>query len=332
MERLKENGFTLVELMIAMVIGLIMTGVVVAVFVDNRHSFNQGENIQRMQDDARQAIRELANDLSMAGFWADLLLPTSITVDASLAVATDCGPAGTPNWIYQAVSPGTDQSIAIGGVDNATGAAANAAFSCITAGEIEPGTDIVSIKRLAGAEVDPADIEAGHVYLRTNGTLALLYLEPGAAPPAVVVPAPFREWEYRPSIYYIRNFALTAGDGVPTLCRKVLRWQGTTPTMATECIAQGVENLQVEYGLDTDGDGDPNAYVSSPTLAQLQMAVSARIDLLTRSAEDDIRYDNDKTYSISNAPDYTPDDNFYRRVYSITVGLHNLKSLRVLRG
>ena len=101
--------------------------------------------------------------------------------------------------------------------------------------------------------------------------------------------------------------------------------------MATECLAQGIENLQVEYGLDTNGDGAANVYIANPTQAQLQNTVSARIYVLARTADPDIKYTNTKTYSISNAPAYTPADNFYRRVFSITIGMHNLKTLSALR-
>lgn len=324
------RGFTLVELMIAMTLGLMLAGVIVTVFVETRQSFDQDERVTRMQDDARQAVRELTDDLGAAGFWADLMLPSAITGDASLDVAIECGPAGVDNWIYHATTPGTADSLALTGVDNATGAGANASYSCIAAGEIVPGTDVIAIKRLAGARA-PAVVDPGTVYLRTNGTLGLLYLEPEAVPPTATVPAPFTEWEYRPSIYYIRNFADTAGDGIPTLCRKVLQYGGGVPTMVTECLARGIENLQVEYGLDSDGDGEPNLHLTNPTLAELQTAVSARIYILARAAENDPHYTNEKTYRISNAPDYTPGDGFYRRVFSINVRLHNLSSLRTLR-
>lgn len=326
--RRTARGFTLVELMISMLLGLLLAAAVVSVYVYNRYSFNQGESVLRMQDDARQAVRELVNDLGMAGYWADLILPGAVTPDASLAVGTDCGPAGAPNWIYQTVNAATGESLAITTVDNATAATATASFSCIDGGELVPGTDIVAVKRVAGAEA--AAITADTVYLRTNGTLGLLYREPEAAPPAVSVPAPFSEWEYRPSVYYVRNFGVTPGDGIPTLCRKVLQF-GAPPTVTTECLAHGIENLQAEFGLDTDADGEPNVYVSNPTLAQLQTAVTARLYVLARSAEPDLQYTNGKTYTIGNAPAYTPADNFYRRVYSVTVGLHNLISLRRLR-
>ena len=101
--------------------------------------------------------------------------------------------------------------------------------------------------------------------------------------------------------------------------------------MTTECLAQGIEDLQIEFGLDTNGDGEPNTYLANPTLVQMQTAVTARVFVLARSADPDMRYTNGKTYQISNAPAYTPADSFYRRVYSVTVGLKNMASLRKLR-
>jgi Tfp pilus assembly protein PilW len=321
-----SQGFTIVELMIAMLLGLVLSGVMIALFVENRQGFNTSETVMRMQDDARHAIRELANDLSMAGFWADLMVPGAISRDANLAVVTDCGPAGV-GWVYRPVTPGTDESRALTAIDNATGAAVNASHSCIAAGEVQAGSDVIAIQRVAGAR--SAAAVNNSVYLRTNGTLGLLYREPEAAPAAI--PAPFTDWEYRPRIYYVRNFAFTAGDGIPTLCRKVLRY-GSTPTMAGrryECLAQGVESLQVEFGLDSDNDGEPNVYVTNATTAQMQSVVAAR-PLLIRGTNRDIQYRNDKTYQISNAPALTPADDFHRRVFSVTVGLHNLASLQKL--
>jgi hypothetical protein len=315
--------------MISMTLGLGMAAAFVTIFVNNRHSFNQDETILAMQDDARHAIRELTNDMAMAGLWADLVVPSSVTLDTSLDIGTDCGPAATPNWTYRAMVPGTGRAESLTIVDNVTVATANASYSCL-GGEVLPGTDVIAIKRVAGARTAGA-LTADTVYLRTNGTIGLLFKEPADAPPAINVPAPFTSWEYRPSIYYIRNFAVTAGDGIPTLCRKVLDFSAP-PSMVTECLAQGVENLQVEWGIDDDGDGNPNAYIADPDDDELRSVVSAKIFLLVRSADDDIRYTNEKVFSLSNAPDFQPNDNFYRRAFSIVVGLRNLKALRILDG
>jgi len=316
---------TMVELMIAMMLSIGVGAAVITVFVNNSYSFTQDDNVLRMQDDARFALSEIAHDLSMAGHYADLLQPGSVTPDTSLALGTDCGPVGQPNWAYQTVQTGTSTSLSVVAVDNATAASALANFSCISAATFKAGTDVVSIKRVVGART--AVPVAGSVYLQTNGTVGLLYREP-LGTPAVIVPLPRSAWEYRPSIYFIRDFANVAGVGIPTLCRKVLR--GAGPSMTSECIATGIEDLQIEYGIDSTADGNPNSFLANPTLVQMQNVVSARIFLLARTTDIDTRYTNDKTYLIGNAPAFIPADNFRRRVYSTTVSIHNIRIINIM--
>ena len=321
-----QAAFSLVELMVAMAASLTLSIAVVSVFVNNSHSFNQDENISRMQDDARFALRELAFEISMAGHYAELHTPQSVTPDANLSIGIDCGPAGEVNWMYRTVKAGTDDALSITAVDNATAGTAGAAHSCFQAGELLEGTDVVSIKRVAGTATGA--LQDGAVYLRTNGTVGLLYRAPAPAAPTIVVAPPRADWEYRPSIYYIRQFANTPGDGIPTLCRKVLRGPG--PSMLTECLATGIENLQVEYGIDTSGNGQPNVYVPAPTLAEMQNVVAARIFIVARTTEIDFRYTNDKVYSVSNSPDFVPGDSFHRRVFSTNVAIQNIRSMNLM--
>ena len=61
-------------------------------------------------------------------------------------------------------------------------------------------------------------------------------------------------------IYYVANNDMP-GDGIPTLKVAELVAGGFTTTS----LVQGVENLQLEYGLDTDGNGDADVYTASPT-------------------------------------------------------------------
>ena len=322
----KQQGITLVELMIAMGLSLVLSAAVMTVFANNRHSFNQDENIQRMQDDARHALRELTFDISMAGHYADLLIPSSVTNDNSLALTTDCGPVGAAEWMYQTVQPGTSQFLSVVALDNASPAQAAANFSCIDGGEFRDGTDVVAIKRVAGIRAG-APVN-GQVYLRTNGTVGLLYKEPIGGAPAITVPAPSSDWEYRPSIYFIRNYENTPGDDVPTLCKKVLSNPG--PAMITECIAAGIEDMQVEYGIDITCDGFTNLYLPNPTLLEMQSVVAARVTLLARAADFDMAYENQKTYILSNAGPYAPQDNFHRQTVSTTIGIQNIRSLNAM--
>jgi len=316
----------MVELMIAMVLSLTLGVAVLTIFANNSHSFNQDENVLRMQDDARHALREIAFEISMAGHYADLLLPGQVAGDTSLTLGVDCGPAGSPAWMYQTQATGTDLNLSLTALDNATGATAAANHTCIAGSEFVDGTDVVSIKRVAGARV--AAPAAGQVYLRTNGTVGLLYKEPASGAPPVTVAPPLADWEYRPSIYFIRNYSNAPGDGVPALCKKVLR--GAGPSMTSECLAAGIENLQVEYGIDLSDDGNPNVFLPNPTILQMQNVVSARIFLLARTTKVDRRYQNVKSYNVSNAPAYAPGDNFHRRVVSTTVSIQHIRSLNMM--
>lgn len=321
-----QAGFSVVELMIAMLLSMALAGAIISVFVNNSYSFNQDENIGRMQDDARFALREIAFDISMAGHYADLHIPGTVSFDGDLTIGTDCGPSGETNWMYRTTESGTGNSLSIMAIDNATNSAVAAAHSCFISGELQEGTDVVVIKRVAGAETGTTS--ANGAYLRTNGTVGVLFSGTAPTAPPVVVAAPRADWAFRPSIYYIRQFANTPGDNLPTLCRKAL--SGTGPSMTTECLATGIENLQIEYGIDTTEDGRPNVYLTNPTLAQMQAVVAARIFLIARTTENDTRYVNNKTYSISNAPDLVPGDSFHRRVFSTSVSIQNIRAINVM--
>lgn len=323
-----EAGFTLVELMIGMLLGLILTGGVITLFVQSRQSFQVDENVARMQSQARFALDELARDIRMASFLAEPLVPGGVTRHGGLSVATGCGPAGVADWIlrFTEVAPATGINT-LTGVDNATGAGANAAYGCVDAGEVRAGTDLVAVKRVGGDVVPDADRVNGRVYLDSNGTVAMLYNDTTA----VTVGGPVQAWEYRPRVYYIRNFSVTAGDGIPTLCRKVLGTGSPVP-VETECLAEGIEDLQIEYGLDPDGNGAVNHYVASPTLDEMQQVVAARISMLARTIQPDRDYTDNRTYQVGNAPAYTPNDRFHRRLYAVTVTVHNLRNLQRLLG
>lgn len=321
-----QAGFSVVELMIALLLSTTLGIAVVSVFVNNSYSFTQDDNVSRMQDDARHALRELSFEISMAGHYAELHVPDTVTPDAGLSIGVDCGPAGELNWMYRTVDAGSGNTMSIAAIDNASNADVVGAHSCFASGEILEGTDVVLIKRVVGGE--SGALRPGGVYLRTNGTVGLMFRAPFPAAPTIVVAAPRADWEYRPSIYYIRRFANAPGDGIPTLCRKTLR--GAGPSMLTECLATGIENMQIEYGIDTSEDGHPNIYATSPSLTDIQNVVSARIFILARTTDIDTRYTNTKTYSISNAPDFVPGDSFHRRVFSTSVSIQNVRSMNMM--
>jgi type IV pilus assembly protein PilW len=121
------------------------------------------------------------------------------------------------------------------------------------------------------------------------------------------------------------------GDGIPTLCRKTLG-VGSPAPIETDCIAQGIEDLQIAYGIDLDDDGAANQYLDDPTLAELQNVVSVRIMVLARTVTPDRNYTDTRTYVVGNAEDPTPpNDAFHRRIYTVTVGVRNLRNFQRMR-
>jgi type IV pilus assembly protein PilW len=321
----QQQGFTLVELMIAMMLGLLLTSALLTMLSQSQRSFRQDDTYASMQDESRYAMQELSRDISMAGFVGDVMSPDVIALDGSLVVGDDCASAGGESFIEQLSDSGTNEYTTLMAVDNITAATATTAFACLDGGELVVGTDIVAIKRLVGQE-STDDLEDGDIAIRQNGTAAMLFIEPIVD--AAYVDVPYEERIYAPAIYYIRDWTDVEDDGIPSLCRMVIEG-GASADMVSECIAKGIENLQLEYGLDTDVDGSIDEYVADPTPAQIESAISARIFLLARTADEDFSYTDSRTYELSNADSDTPADGFRRRVYTTTVSIQNVRN-RVL--
>jgi type IV pilus assembly protein PilW len=91
---------------------------------------------------------------------------------------------------------------------------------------------------------------------------------------------------------------------------------------AAQAQIEGVEDMQILYGEDTDADGTPNYYVPFGTVGlTMSQVVSARISLLTRSLDDRLT-SQPIAFTYNNATT-TPADRRLRRVFSTTVSLRN---------
>lgn len=323
--RCAQQGLSLIELMIASSLGLLSVAAVGNVFLGGSGNYRQDEKLSRMHDELGYAMAQITQDLEMAGFWSQVRDSALIARPSSLSVSNDCGAAG---WAMQNLTALTLD-------DNVTPAGANALHPCLAVADVQPGTDVVAIKRVHGradgSDTNASGVVTGRPYLRTHLMQGELYLGGGTAPSVV---APYQDWEYRPHLYYIQPYTTSALETprVPALCRMVLR-AGSPPGFVKECLAQGVENLQLEVGVDSDGDGVANYFASAPNAADLARAVAVRVYLLARSAAPDASYRNTKTYWVGNAPALQPtgdDIHYYRKTLSSEVVLRNARSLQGL--
>jgi hypothetical protein len=93
------------------------------------------------------------------------------------------------------------------------------------------------------------------------------------------------------------------GSPIPTLTRLILR--GTS--VAQEAVAQGVEQMQIEYGIGMGGDVDEYKDVDDMTSSDWKKVSAVRIALVTRSGSRDFSYTDPKN-SSSNVYDLPGDD------------------------
>jgi type IV pilus assembly protein PilW len=327
--RRRVLGLSLIELMIATALSAVMTLALGTFMLEGTRSGREDINAASMLDELGYATSLLTADLEMAGFWAQIHDPSAIELDGTLALGgTDCGPAG---W-YQDLD-------ALQLLDNNTGAAGLrplTAWACLDADDVMPGTDVIAIKRVlgrvAGTDTSSAGMRAGMIYLRSHEKTGRLYLH-GGTPGAVATP--YENWQYAPAVYYVQRWSVSASESpqVPSLCRRVLRVNADgDPELMRECVARGIENLQLEIGVDSDEDGAANYFTPSPDATDLSRAATARLYLQIRSMRPDYTYVNTKTYQIGNTElPYTPtgdDAHYFRKTLSTEVSLRNPRALQ----
>ena len=64
----RHAGFTLVELMIAMLIGVVLMGGVIQIFASSKQTYRTQDELGRTQENARYAMEVLLKDIRMAGY------------------------------------------------------------------------------------------------------------------------------------------------------------------------------------------------------------------------------------------------------------------------
>jgi type IV pilus assembly protein PilW len=146
-------GFTIVELMVALLIGLLLLGGLIQIFVVTRSNYRVQQSLNYLQENLRFAGTELGYGVRMAGFFHTLSAPTSDLESADGATGTATGSnltndedelqiiAGTP------LTPGCNVVSWTVGLQGFEGGAVDPT-SCIPASSYLPGTDVIAITYL----------------------------------------------------------------------------------------------------------------------------------------------------------------------------------------
>jgi hypothetical protein len=319
------RGLTLIELLISLLLGLLLSGGMVSAYLAAKRNYYYEQQMARMQENGRYAMRLLSRELAMAGFYGGVLpASTGFPVDS---VGTDCSDG---DWALNRRNP-------LDLVSDYSGQSPPvsvhlAEFTCLDPSVIAPDTDVLAIKRTAAdasllrgvpAETLTSSLIEGW-YLRViSGTgPAWEKLRPIDLLDASKALPSLSYWEALSRVFFIRTYSSQTGDALPSLCMETLAGDG----MTSRCLVEGVENMQFEFGVDTDNDGAPNRYVSNPTQTQMRAAVTVKVHFLLRSIGELTGHRDSKHYRLGQKILSATHDAYLRRVLSSTVILRNYTS------
>jgi type IV pilus assembly protein PilW len=328
----RQDGFSLIELMIGMALALLLAAVIVTVFSRASRTSSVTQTINEMQEQGRVALDMLQQDVRLAGYIgcnSNRLLNSGGLVNVTAA------PAGYLNNIGQyllghegtgaAFSPAASAGLATADpvplLDN------DAITVRIPAGEpvslsatMANGTAAIPVFSTAGfaagqrAVIGDCTQSTAFVVTGLAGGLqhadgalnAVADFGRAYGPDAMVAP-------FTTVTYYI------AENGVGTnrsLYRRV------NDAALSEEIVEGVEEFQLQYGLDTDGDIFADLFVTADNVADWSRVVSVRASLLMRSKLERAAQ-SPQTYAFNGVPDVAAADDRLRRPFNVTIQLRN---------
>jgi len=292
----RHRGMTLVELLVALAIGSFLIVGAVQIYNQSRQAFIINEAIARVQETSQFAMDTIEADIRMASNWGMhsrgiAVEGRSSTANAnplSLPAPTSCG----DDWALDFSNP-------IEGDNN------NYALPCAptNAAGAQPNSDTITTRRTTVAPTAP---QAGRLQIQSTRIQAQVFADGNT-------PSGFSALTSQTHDLLVNSYYVAADSdlipGVPTLRRKTLAVSGGAPSIADEEVAPGVENIQLQLGVDVDADNTVDRYVDPGDPILIDGAVgfipdarvlTARIWLVIRA----IGRENGLTDNIN----YTPGD------------------------
>jgi type IV pilus assembly protein PilW len=343
-----QRGFSLLELLIAMTLGLMVTGAIGYIFIGSNQTFRTQDGLARMQENARYTFDIVSQDVRMAGFNG-----CGASVNATVLAA--------PSWFgdlnnallgYEATSAGATAvglpagiaANAINGTDALTIVRADESTQWILAGN-PAGTVLATTANhgLVAGDIGKILVACDASGGNANATVFAI-AAPTPAGTAIntnaaignTYPLNTRLLPIHAATYYLRNNVA----GQPSLYRETLTAAGGTQA---EELAPGVEDMQITYGVDTDDPAvtanatGPNEYQTADEITnntgttliagaataalRWQRVRSVHISLLMRTEENNV-IPQAQTYAYNGATP-TAADLRLRKVFTHVIAVRS---------
>lgn len=295
-----QAGVSLIELMIALVIGAIVILAVVQVFIGSQRNFRANDSLSRVQEVGRFALEDLQHEIRMTGHMGCVNGPSRLRNNDlyNHLPGTVNGTVFTGNhWV-------SDFRLPIQGFE-ATNTAPGNTLTLATApatwtptlpafltGKVSAGSDVVVVRYIgpeaipitaitAGANptvtipaANSADLINGEAYALGDCSKVSLIVPTSVATTTFVANGvtgaePYSASEsYVYRVHMVAYYVGTNASGGSSLYRMEMRPNGVAPTI--DELHEGVLSLQAAYGWDARAplpDGAVDAFITGNTLA-----------------------------------------------------------------
>lgn len=335
----QQGGYTLIELMISMLLGLLIITTVTRVFLSANESNNLNRQLGLMQEAARIAMTEISSDIRMAGHTG--CKSTTVIGNALLNNSTpfawltseqqvqglnqsetqsriDSGSLSesllifklNPDVVWRIINHNTGNNTLI--LDtNVNGLLAPGNAVGITRQDCSQ-VSLIAASSVSGTTIGHTTGGSGNFRNCVTPLRGDFRCYDSSSPTGTLSFDPGFVRPLDSAAYFIK-----LEDGLPTLFRK-------DATNATTPLVDGIENIRVYFGLDTDGNAVANRYISAGDRAyrsgDWKSVTSVRVHLLVRSESEVTPTPRDYFFDGSTV---TPTDNFLRKEYVMTMALRN---------
>lgn len=343
--RRSSTGFSLVELMVAITLGLLLTAGVVSVFVGSRQAYQSTSGVGALSDGGRVALDLISQSARSAGYLAcnssltgkpdTLLAVTSLANDFGTGI-TGFEAAGTAPLNALALSnpavvgasgdwnPNLDPGVfAAGGgapvkgsdvlVLRSTQTGATASY---TTSEVSPGQNSVPVspasQLVAGQYGAISDCTKSVIFQTTaTGATVTFNASLGADDDFVAgaLIAPLST-----TVYYVG----AGSDGDSSLWRLQ---QVNSGLFSAQEVVPDIENMQLLYGIDPNGTQNASAYVTADQVGATPV-VSIQVAVLAASPPGN-GTQTVPAFQLLNTAVTAPVDTRLRKVFAATINLRD---------
>ena len=267
-----QQGFTLIELMVSLLLGLLITAALITIYVNISRTNTEMIKTNTLIENGRFAIDILQEDISHAGFWGgyvaqfDDLTSSATPADTPTLLPDPC--LSYSNWV---TTSGYKNSLI--GIPIQTYDASPPGCAAIVTDK-QANTDVLVVRHAEVCLPGVGNCEsnnASKVYFQSSyceneysATPPLRYVLSNTAtdfalkkrgcigtPPAATVGTVSDKRKFIANLYYVRTYAVTVGDGIPTLMRSNFDIVNGMPAFGTAtALIEGIEGFRVELGFD----------------------------------------------------------------------------------